>query len=88
MKNNAKWRKIGDTKETNLTSISLQTSPFFSGNFKILPLRLQKVAKGVEIKCKIEIKKLTLMAQYCRKEIKLFGYETNEMSNREHNIKL
>ena len=33
MKNNKKLRKIGDTKETNLTSISLQTF-FFLGKLQ------------------------------------------------------
>ena len=28
------------------------------------------------------------MAQYCRKEIKLYGYETKEMRNRQRNIKI
>ena len=28
------------------------------------------------------------MAQYCRKEIKLYGYETKEMGNTECNIKI
>ena len=28
MNNNAKWRRIGDTKETYMTSISKQTSLF------------------------------------------------------------
>ena len=28
------------------------------------------------------------MAQYCRKEIKLYGYETKEMRNRQRKIKI
>ena len=28
MKNNAKWRRIGDTEKTYLASISKKTSPF------------------------------------------------------------
>ena len=28
------------------------------------------------------------MAQYCRKEIKLYGYETKEMRNKQFNIKI
>ena len=28
------------------------------------------------------------MAQYCRKEIKLYGYETKEMRNRQCKIKI
>ena len=39
-----------------------------TGNLKILPLRLQNVAKGVEIKCKIENKKINSQGAISLKE--------------------
>ena len=55
---------------------------------KFYPYTYRRQRKEQRSNVKTRLRKLTLMAQYCRKEIKLYGYETKEMRNKQFNIKI
>ena len=64
MKNNAKWRRIGDTEKTYLANISKQTSLFPGKPKKFYRYTYRMQGKEQRSNVKTRIRKLTLKAQY------------------------